>query len=125
MKCTPLYHLDTFVEQGPFQHVSMDLITDLPPLNKYNSILTIVDQGCFKAAKFIPCNKTIDGQGVAGDFLFWQPPPPQHKLSVSSSGSQFRLVVITYSTYLFPYALQKHTSTSKQTKNVQTPQRRE
>jgi hypothetical protein len=24
-----------------------------------------VDQGCSKAAKFIPCNKTIDGQGVA------------------------------------------------------------
>jgi len=24
-------HLDTFAEQGPFQYVSMDLITDLPP----------------------------------------------------------------------------------------------
>ena len=35
----PLYHLDTFVEQGPFQYVSMDLITDLPPSNKYDSIL--------------------------------------------------------------------------------------
>ena len=42
----------------------MDLITDLPPSNKYDSILTIVDQGCSKAAKFLPCNKTIDGKGV-------------------------------------------------------------
>jgi len=65
MKRAPLYHFDTNVEQGPFQYVSMDLITDLPPSNKYDSILTIVDQGCSKAAKFLPCNKTIDGQGVA------------------------------------------------------------
>jgi hypothetical protein len=65
MKRAPLYHFDTHVEQGPFQYVSMDLITDLPPSNKYDSILTIVDQGCSKAAKFLPCNKTIDGQGVA------------------------------------------------------------
>ena len=43
----------------------MDLITDLPLSNKYDAILTIVDQGCSKAAKFIPCHKTIDGQGVA------------------------------------------------------------
>jgi hypothetical protein len=69
MKRAPLYHLDTFIEEGPFQYVSMDLITDLPPSNKFDSILTIVDQGCSKAAKFIPCNKTIDGQGVAGLYL--------------------------------------------------------
>ena len=65
MKRAPLYHFDTHVEQGPFQYISMDLITDLPPSNKYDAILTIVDQGCSKAAKFLPCNKTIDGQGVA------------------------------------------------------------
>jgi hypothetical protein len=43
----------------------MDLITDLPPSNKYDAILTIVDQGCSKAAKFLPCIKTIDRQGIA------------------------------------------------------------
>jgi hypothetical protein len=64
MKCIPLYHFDTYVEQGPFQYVLMDLITDLPPLNKYDAILTIVDQGCSKAAKFLPCTKTIDRQGI-------------------------------------------------------------
>jgi hypothetical protein len=47
----------------------MDLITDLPRSDGYDSILTIVDQGCSKAAKFIPCNKTIDGPGVANEYL--------------------------------------------------------
>jgi len=42
MKHTPLYHLNTFVEQGPFQYVSMDLITDLPTSNTFDSILTSV-----------------------------------------------------------------------------------
>ncbi len=65
MKRAPLFPFDTHVEEGPFKYVSMDLITDLPLSRKYDAILTIVDQGCSKAAKFIPCNKTIDGQGVA------------------------------------------------------------
>ncbi len=65
MKRAPLHHFDTPVTKGPFQYVSMDLITDLPQSKGYNSILTIVDQGCSKAAKFIPCNKTIDGETVA------------------------------------------------------------
>ncbi len=47
----------------------MDLITDLPRSEGFDSILTIVDQGCSKAAKFIPCNKTIDGPGVAQEYL--------------------------------------------------------
>jgi len=64
-KCTPLYHFDTHMEEGPFQYVSMDLITDLSISNKYDAILTIIDQGCSKAAKFLPCRKIIDGQGVA------------------------------------------------------------
>ena len=43
----------------------MDLITNLPKSGKYDTILTIVDQRCSKLAKFIPCNKTIDGEGIA------------------------------------------------------------
>jgi len=60
---------DTPVEEGPFQYVSMDLITDLPKSQGFDSILTIVDQGCSKAAKFIPCTKTINGTGVALEYL--------------------------------------------------------
>jgi Integrase zinc binding domain len=70
MKRAPLYHFDTYVEQEPFQYVSMNLITNLPPSNKYDAILMIVDQGCSKAAKFLPCKKTIDGQGIA-QLYFW------------------------------------------------------
>ena len=68
-KKTPLQHLDTLVEAGPFQYVSMDLITDLPKSGKYDAILTIVDQGCSKAVKFIPCQKTITGDGIATLYL--------------------------------------------------------
>ena len=35
----------------------MDFITDLPKSKGYDTILTIVDQGCSKATKFIPYNK--------------------------------------------------------------------
>jgi hypothetical protein len=47
----------------------MDLITNLPRSEGYDSILMIVDQGCSKAAKFIPCNKTIDAEGVVQEYL--------------------------------------------------------
>jgi hypothetical protein len=53
------------MKQGPFQYILIDLITDLPLSNKYDIILTIVDQGCSKATKFLPYIKTIDEQGIA------------------------------------------------------------
>jgi len=65
----PLQRFDIPVKEGPFQYISMDLITDLPKSQGFDSILTIVDQGCSKAAKFIPCTKTINGTGVALEYL--------------------------------------------------------
>jgi hypothetical protein len=65
----PLQHFDTPVKEGPFQYISLDLITDLPLSGKYDAILTIVDQGCSKAAKFILCTKTITGEGVAALYV--------------------------------------------------------
>ena len=65
----PLQRFDTSVEEGPFQYILMDLITDLPKSQGFDSILMILDQGCSKAAKFIPCMKTIDGTGVALEYL--------------------------------------------------------
>jgi len=47
----------------------MDLITDLLPSKGYDSILMIVDQGCSKATKFLPCTKEIPGEGVATLYL--------------------------------------------------------
>jgi hypothetical protein len=47
----------------------MDLITDLPESNGFNAVLTIIDHGCSKAAKFIPCTTNITGEGVAALYL--------------------------------------------------------
>jgi len=53
----------------PFQTVSMDFIVKLPKSRKYNTILTITDHDCSKAAIFIPCQETITTEGVAGLYL--------------------------------------------------------
>lgn len=61
--------LNVPVEEGPFQYISLDLITDLPLSGKYDSILTIMDKGCSKATKLIPCIKMITGEGVVTLYL--------------------------------------------------------
>jgi hypothetical protein len=53
----------------PFQTIALDFIVKLPISNGYNSILTITDHDCSKAAIFIPCNETINAEGVAGLYL--------------------------------------------------------
>ena len=49
--------------------VAMDLIMDLPESNGFNAILTIIDHGCSKATKFIPCATNITGEGVTALYL--------------------------------------------------------
>jgi Integrase zinc binding domain len=49
----------------PFQTISLDLITNLPVSKGYDSILTIINHDCSKAAVFLPCQKTIDAEGIA------------------------------------------------------------
>src|SRR6266850_2380340 len=44
----------------PFQQISMDFITDLPPSNRFNSIMVMVDHGLMKGVIFSPCNKMIN-----------------------------------------------------------------
>jgi transposase InsO family protein len=55
----------------PFQTVAMDFITKLPKSGKreYDTILTITDHDCTKAAIFIPCHETITAEGVATLYL--------------------------------------------------------
>src|SRR5712671_4162745 len=62
---TPLYRIPTTEDALPFEQVALDLITGLPPNGPYDSILTIVDHGCSRAAVFLPCATTITGPGVA------------------------------------------------------------
>ena len=49
----------------PFAHCSMDLITDLPPVEGYNSILVMVDWGLLKGVILCPCAKTLTWEGAA------------------------------------------------------------
>jgi hypothetical protein len=43
----------------------MDLITDLPPMEGYDSILVVVDQGLLKRVILCSCTKTIMWEGTA------------------------------------------------------------
>jgi hypothetical protein len=47
----------------------MDFIVKLPLSNSFDSILTVTDHDCTKAALFIPCNETITAEGVAELYL--------------------------------------------------------
>jgi len=64
-KRTPLYRIPPPENALPFQQIALDLITGLPPNGPHDSILTIVDHGCSRAAVFLPCATTITGPGVA------------------------------------------------------------
>jgi hypothetical protein len=50
---------------APFVTIALDLITDLSLSQGYDSILTITDHDCSKAAVFLPYSKTIIGEGIA------------------------------------------------------------
>jgi hypothetical protein len=43
----------------------MDLITDLPPIEGYDSILVMVDRGLSKGVILCPCAKTLTWEGTA------------------------------------------------------------
>ena len=49
----------------PFANCSMDLITDLPLSEGFDSILVVVNQGLSKGVILMPCNKTITSEGTA------------------------------------------------------------
>jgi hypothetical protein len=59
-----LFPITEDTPKRPFQVISWDLITDLPESQGFDSVLTIVNQGCTKMAIFIPCTKEIDTEGV-------------------------------------------------------------
>ena len=73
-----------------FQQLSVDLITDLPPSNGYNSLMVVVDHSLSKGVILTPCNKTIDAKGVAE--LFFKHVFLQFRLHdhlISDQGPQF------------------------------------
>src|SRR6201999_2115944 len=48
----------------PFQTMAIDFIVKLPLSEGYDSILSITDHDCTKGVILIPCNKTINVEGV-------------------------------------------------------------
>jgi len=65
----PLYRIGTTPNAHPFECIAMDLITGLPQCKNINAILTIVDQGCSRAAVFLPCSTTVTGPQIACLYL--------------------------------------------------------
>jgi hypothetical protein len=65
----PLYPITPAENARPFEMITMDSITKLPPSGGFNTILTITDMDCSKASIFIPYNETIDSEGVTQLYL--------------------------------------------------------
>ena len=65
----PSNNLTQLWKKAPFNWYWWIWLQIFPKSDRYDLILMIVDQGCTKAAKFIPSNKTIDGPGVADEYL--------------------------------------------------------
>jgi len=53
-------------EAMPFETIALDFITKLPISQGYDSILTITDHNCTKAAIFIPCKESMTAEEMAG-----------------------------------------------------------
>ena len=51
-------------ETLPFKQISYDLITNLPILNGFDSLLVMVDQGLSKGVILCPTKKTITAEGI-------------------------------------------------------------
>jgi len=66
---SPPLHPIPSVNTHPFTQISVDLITDLPLSDSYDSIMVVVDHGLSKGVVLSPCNKTITAEGVADIFL--------------------------------------------------------
>ena len=61
----PLYPITPKEGAAPFSTIAMDWITKLPPSSGYDSILTITDHDCSKAALFFPCKESMGTEGLA------------------------------------------------------------
>jgi hypothetical protein len=65
----PLQPIYPKVEAMPFETVALDFIVKLPVSQGFDSILTITDQGCTKAAIFVPYNEDITAEETAALYI--------------------------------------------------------
>jgi len=59
-----LVPITTNTDAEPFEVIAMDFIIKLPKSQGFDTILTITNHDCSKAAIFIPCNEMITAEGV-------------------------------------------------------------
>jgi hypothetical protein len=67
--CAPLQPIYPKLEALPFETIALDFITKLPESEGSDSILTVVDHDCTKAAIFIPCREEITAEETAGLYV--------------------------------------------------------
>uniref|UniRef100_A0A0W0FUN7 Reverse transcriptase-rnase h-integrase n=1 Tax=Moniliophthora roreri TaxID=221103 RepID=A0A0W0FUN7_MONRR len=60
-----LHPVDTTPNATPFHIITMDLITDLPESDGFDTIMVVVDHSSSKEAIFIPCTKKLDAPQAA------------------------------------------------------------
>jgi hypothetical protein len=65
----PLQPIYPKPEAMPFETIALDFIVKLPVSQGFDSILTITDQGCTKAAIFIPCNEDITAEETTALYI--------------------------------------------------------
>jgi len=65
----PMYKIPMQAKALPFQMVAMDLIIGLLPNEDLDSILTIMDHGCSRAALFLPCMATVTSPKIVQLYL--------------------------------------------------------
>jgi hypothetical protein len=65
----PLQPIYPKPEAMPFETIALYFIVKLLVSQGFNSILTVTDQGCTKAAIFIPCNEDIMAEETAALYI--------------------------------------------------------
>jgi hypothetical protein len=65
----PLQPIYPKPEALPFETIALDFITKLPESEGSDSILTVVDHDCTKAAIFIPCREEITAEETVGLYV--------------------------------------------------------
>ena len=86
----PLQPIPTQLDALPFQTVTMDFITALPPSGSFDALFVVVDHDVTKATVLMPCTKTIDALGTAllyHEHVFRRFGLP--KILISDRGPQF------------------------------------
>ena len=115
LTCTPLNPISSS-SSLLFKQLSVDLVTDLPLAQGFDSLMVIVNHGLTKGVVIIPCSKIIDAAGVGK--LFFQNIFKWfglHDSIISDWGPQFASALARELAWLLKYNVQLSTTYHPQT----------